>query len=228
MSTTPAIQASPPVWQDHVGLSQWVIRLLYAQIFVNAASVASGYFELRMLHDFSIGRYISRDEVLALAHINDLRQAYLALASSLVSLLTALLILRWIYRSFLNAASLQVKAMRFSATSAVLWFFVPLVNLWKPFQAMKELWTLAKDCGGAASENGSGYLPLWWALWILAGVLATWSMRLQFHSATLDDLQLAGVAGISSDVVSIPLSMVFMVVVRELDQMLARCHNARQ
>src|SRR3954463_16165575 len=74
---------------------------------------------------------------------------------------------RWIYRARANAHALS-HDMTISPGWAVGWYFVPIANLFKPYQAMREIW-YASSFGG---EDGPvGLLPLWWALWLAGSVL---------------------------------------------------------
>lgn len=45
-----------------------------------------------------------------------------------------------IYRANLNARALGAQGMRFSPGWTVGWFFVPVMNLFRPFQAVREVW----------------------------------------------------------------------------------------
>jgi len=46
----------------------------------------------------------------------------------------------WEYRSFNNLSALEARNLEFSPGWAIGWWFVPFANLFKPFQAMRELW----------------------------------------------------------------------------------------
>lgn len=45
----------------------------------------------------------------------------------------------WIYRVSYNSRILSSENMRFGPGWAVVWFFIPIANLWKPYQVLKEL-----------------------------------------------------------------------------------------
>ncbi|WP_081622654.1 DUF4328 domain-containing protein [Thioalkalivibrio sp. ALM2T] len=54
---------------------------------------------------------------------------------------------------------------RFDPTLSVVWYFVPILNIWKPYQALKEKILIL-------GFNSTGGLKLWWFLWLLSFALS--------------------------------------------------------
>jgi hypothetical protein len=62
-------------------------------------------------------------------------------------------------------------------------FFIPIVNLWKPYQAMREIWRGSDpdpniEC---SKVRVPWLLPGWWALYLIAGVCTYFIMRGSFR-----------------------------------------------
>ena len=75
---------------------------------------------------------------------------------------------RWTYFLSQNAHIVSGRSMRFTPTWAVAWYFIPLANLWKPYQAMKEI-SRALDTGEFQDRRQSRrptVLPIWWIFWV--------------------------------------------------------------
>jgi hypothetical protein len=53
----------------------------------------------------------------------------------------------WIYRANSNARQLGATDMQFSPGWSVGWYFIPIANLWKPYQAMCEIWRASRRTG---------------------------------------------------------------------------------
>ena len=89
------------------------------------------------------------------------------IALTVLDLIFLVTLLIWIHRlsSRLRAQS-EIK-MRYTPGWAVGWFFVPVANLFMPFQAVKEIWTVVHR----GTSRGSWILGLWWGLWLLSGPL---------------------------------------------------------
>jgi Domain of unknown function (DUF4328) len=86
-----------------------------------------------------------------------------------------------VYRAHRNIEALGVTKLRFSHKWAIIWWFIPIFNLWKPFLVMKEIWKesdpeMPKQTG--KMWNGKEYallFLLWWISnclsWILSGIV---------------------------------------------------------
>lgn len=212
--------------RDTSRLTRWVLRLLYLQIFVGAVSVVSGVFEFLMLQEFDSALYGSREQMMAEANANDIRQGFVAVLSAMVLVVAGIAILRWIYFANLNAARMSGREMKFTPAWSVAWYFIPVANMWKPYQAMKEIWLVSAACGSDMLAKVPSYLNGWWFLWLFTGFLGNVAMRLSLEPKTMGDLLFTSVVGIASDVAAIPLSMVFMMIVKDIAQLQDKCHEA--
>lgn len=123
----------------------------------------------------------------------------------------------WIYRIASNTRfSVGPRYMDFTPGWAVGWYFIPFANLWKPYQSMKELWTLnfAKD--PAYPAEASLLLPLWWLLWLAWNGVSNVAGRMTWGAKTFEQESSASVANIVSDSIGIPLCLVFLFIVHRL------------
>lgn len=75
---------------------------------------------------------------------------------------------RWTYFLSQNAHIVNGHSMRFTPTWAVSWYFVPLANLWKPYQAMKEIARAfdSDDPQDLRQLRRPVVLPIWWIFWV--------------------------------------------------------------
>lgn len=92
----------------------------------------------------------------------------------LAALATAVVVSRWIYRANSNARALGARGMAFTPGGAVGWYFVPIANLWKPYQAMREIWKASAGPLGWQRRPVSALLPCWWLLAIVGPSTAGW------------------------------------------------------
>jgi hypothetical protein len=101
---------------------------------------------------------------------------YLAYFAAMV--LSLVMVSRWIYRAHANLRDMGIEGLEFTPGWAVGCYFVPFVNLIKPFQAMRELWT---TCHGEDDRFG-GEAPyevkVWWGAWIVGNILSSVSLRI--------------------------------------------------
>ncbi|MDE0032024.1 MAG: DUF4328 domain-containing protein [Deltaproteobacteria bacterium] len=92
----------------------------------------------------------------------------------LAALTTAVAVSRWIHRANSNARALGARGMAFTPGGAVGWYFVPIANLWKPYQAMREIWKASAGPLGWQRRSVSALLPCWWLLAIVGPSTAGW------------------------------------------------------
>ena len=79
--------------------------------------------------------------------------------SALLFLISAVFVGMWIYRAHANLRDANVEGTTITPGWAVGWFFVPFASLFKPFEAMRELWN-ASD--GTDSRLAPDQMKIWW------------------------------------------------------------------
>jgi len=69
-------------------------------------------------------------------------------------------------------------------------FFIAILNLWKPYQAMRSLWRSSHSVNRPEYQESTWVLPSWWTLWLISSFIgnATWRMQMG-GSHTLQDYQ---------------------------------------
>jgi hypothetical protein len=169
--------------------------------------------EYRLLQAIAAGQFDSDAEMTAAARANDLRQGIIGVAYIVLLLATSVLVLAWIYGGNRNAHALGATGMRFTPCWAVGWYFIPIFNLWKPYQAMKEIWKASADPGNWQAQPRSALLPWWWFLWIVSCIVANAMFRYTLKAEELDELINASGISIASDALDIPLDLILIAII---------------
>lgn len=192
----------------------WVVRLLWLGILIDAIAVLSGLSELCLLSDVESGSY--NYDLVAAADRNDLRQGAIGVVQLILWLAQAVMILAWIRLANKNARLLGAKDMEFTPGWAIGWYFIPIANLWKPYQAMAEVWRASSGSPNWKSSETSGSLPGWWVAWLAANVLGRLSFKLTMKAQEIPELKNASIATAAADVASIVLCVLFLEIVRQV------------
>ncbi|MCB2072321.1 MAG: DUF4328 domain-containing protein [Novosphingobium sp.] len=100
------------------------------------------------------------------------------LLAALVSLASFVVIGIWIYRAHANLWSASGEGLQFKPGWAIGWYFIPIANLFKPFQAMRELSASSHGYADRYGDAPQGELPSWWAGWIAGNALSMVSLRI--------------------------------------------------
>ena len=100
-----------------------------------------------------------------------------------VSCVAGVAFLMWFYRAHANLRPLGVPDLQYSPGWAVGWFFVPLLNVVKPYHVAKEIYSALDSHGNPRglkarkANRGIWRLRVWWITWITANVLSFLAYR---------------------------------------------------
>ncbi len=141
-------------------------------------------------------------------------------------LVTATAFLMWLHRVRRNLPALGAEGLRFTPGWAVGWWFVPIMNLFRPFQIMSETWR-ASDPGAVGGDWPSARrTPLigwWWALLLVGGGFGNFA-NFVATVAFLDrpgvsDLLIAKSAGVAvSDGLILVATILAALIVRDINR----------
>jgi hypothetical protein len=175
--------------------------------------------EYRLLSDFENGVYVSQDLALADADASDVRQSVVGIVQIVVLLLSGILILKWIHRANYNAHQLGSADMTFTPGWSIGWYFIPFANLWKPYQAMKEIWKISCNPDSPEAQPISSLLRWWWFFWIVSGALGNASFRLALKAEEISELITVNVVTQLSDAIAIPLCLILLPIITRIYEM---------
>jgi hypothetical protein len=203
-------------FKDASSLTNWVRYMLYAQIVVAVIAIGSNFLEYQLLSDYQNGVYTSQELAVADGEASDQRQQMVALVYLAVFIVSGFLILRWIHRSNYNARQLGAKEMAFTPGWSIGYYFIPILTLWKPYQAMKEIWKASHNPSDWQSEKTSSLLGSWWFLWIVTNMLGQAVFRMSTRAEELPELMNLNLISQASEVLSIPLALVTLSIVNRV------------
>jgi hypothetical protein len=188
-----------------------------------AVSLWSGWLEIDLLQRAASGDVVSVVE----ASASDSRQAFLGGLYIVAFILAGATFLRLILLSSKNARALGAAGMQFTPAWAVGWYFVPVMSIWKPYQAMKEIFKAShpdfdKDWDQAPTP---AILPVWWTVWVIVNTLGQAIFRFTLRAESIDELLVSSWLTLVSDAMDLPLGVVAMVVVAKLQTLQSEKHR---
>ena len=194
--------------------ANWTCFVLVVLGVLVVASFASTILELQLIQEIKDGGFVSEQQI----DSNDDRQRAIAILSLLAYGAVVIATFIWIFRSSKNLDVFGLQDRRFSPGWAVGWWFVPFMNLVRPYQVMKEIWEGSHPQNSSAqleqgnSVHNSGLLSGWWAGLILSGVLGNVVLRLALNTESLDQLILV-------DLLTLVVGFWFFVLVTQITAM---------
>jgi hypothetical protein len=172
-----------------------------------------------LLSDIAQYQLVQSPYTPAEASSNDDRQSIVAVIF-LVSVITTIIVFgRWIYLANRNSRALGATGMEFTPGWAVGWYFVPIFTLWKPFQAMREIWKTSKNPLQWQSERTNPILGWWWFAWIISNMLGQVSFRMTMRADDVATLSAATTVGIVEDISFIFLTCLALTLVTRISRM---------
>ncbi|MEN9361585.1 MAG: hypothetical protein RL095_3120 [Verrucomicrobiota bacterium] len=88
-----------------------------------------------------------------------------------VGLVTTYVFIVWLHRAHRNLRALGAAELQFTPGWVLAWYFIPVFNFWKPYQAMHELWQASHQPGDWKKVPVPGLLSAWWGLWLLSWLI---------------------------------------------------------
>ena len=196
----------------------WTRGLLFAIAAMSLIAILSGLLQASLLSHAAGGVGVSPSD----ASANDARQQIIGLLQVALLLCTAVAFPIWFYRAHKNLPSLGATDLKYSPRWAAGGFFVPFLNLVRPFQVMREVWhgsnpaTVRVETDSSFSLSGlhrdDRTPPLvgwWWGLFLISNFVGNIAGRLAFRTnPTISDLQAMTWAQIFSDILDVPSAII--------------------
>ena len=178
--------------KDPNNLSKILVVFLWIFLVVNVLGIITDASTISVYNEILNGGTISDQK----ANEYDQRETLLGIVWLLSFLVCGVIFLKWIYRANANCKGFGADDMKFTPGWSIGWYFIPIMNFFKPFKAMEEIWLVSHKgpdkwqiIEDAAKEHSEKkILNLWWALWIGSFILGQQSSRLYNDAEDLDAL----------------------------------------
>jgi len=157
----------------------------------------------------------------------DFKEAFLPsdVATTIVGLLQfiffiilGITFLRWIHRTNKNIGALSGVQLRFTSGWSVGWYFIPIANLFKPYQAMKELWYVSHK----NESTTDSLLNRWWFLWIISNFVGRLAFKLIMLANDSESYMTSTIAYMVSDGLDLMLNIVALILVTRIGMAYSR------
>jgi hypothetical protein len=184
--------------------AHWTIVLLTVSAVLDLVAVVSSAAQVSLINRVVAGGTISE----AAAVANDAGQQLLGILQIIVLVVTVVAFLRWLSRSYRNLPALGVTHPSFTPGWAIGAWFVPFMNLVRPYQIVKELW------GTSEPTHSAALLGWWWAAWLISGFIGQAVFRLSLRATQPSELLTLSYLTLISDAVSVVAAILAVKVVR--------------
>ena len=191
-----------------MGLTKILKVLLALGAIVAVVSMSSLFMQAELLKHESISK--------AEAEANDSREQMIGFIQVGLYLLTAIFFGCWIVRANKNVRALGADGLRITPGWAVGYFFIPMANLWRPYQAMKDLWLASHNPSSWSTALIGIIVPIWWTLWLLSIFSGQIAFRMTLHAITLDQIKSCANVQLITEFIEILLCLVAIALVSQI------------
>lgn len=206
-----------PSFTDLTGLTRWVKYVLYTLAVITAVAVFFDFLQFKLISDLDNGLFYSEEAFFDAAQASDNRQQNIGLLYLAVFLFSAILIGRWIYFANQNAHHLGYQNMQFTPGWSVGWSFIPIANLWKPYQVMQEIWVASSYHQKEDAEVSPPPLGWWWFLWLTSNISSRIAASVLLKAETIETFKLATFLSIFSDFFWLILCLTLLNVINKIN-----------
>lgn len=214
--------------------SRLVIGVFVAVIVISVVAVVSDVGVVWFLLSAVEGQEFDT----ATAYQIDQRQSIIGSVQTGLNLLSAVLFLVWFYHSEKHLEIMGVGGMRYSPKWAVGGFFVPLLNLVRPYQVMADVWAGSQYASTAEDRRTWietpfwSFVGAWWVLFLLMRTIGSWANSMLTNAYSIAGLIDAMWAVTAADFIVIPAAAVTLALVRRITRLQEEAeshwHPARQ
>ena len=200
IATANAVGVSEPImkgYRDPGWISFFMILFTVLLLIMNVVAIPGNIIERDVLLKMQAGAYETEEEMTTAAHTSDTIQAMIGLTSLLLACIISITFFTWTYRIVKNAHCITYRPLRYGPGWAVGYYFIPILNLFRPFQALSDAHRVSKNPSDWVAAPGSSLLGWWWAMFLLSkiagqilGQLTKAAMRVTAEGLRIDALLL--------------------------------------
>jgi len=198
-------------------VARWTICLLLACLALEAATITFGVSDRGGLVRLAAGGALLPDEAAATAA----RDRALVLLKLVLFTGAGIAWLLWVHRTYGNLSLVGSKRSRFTRRWAVSYWFIPLINLVRAYQVMKDLWLRSDSLNDRDAYDrlpAPAYLTGWWGLSVTRAVLGVPITLMARDARTHIELINATDLGMLVNAVGVIAGVLAIKVVREIDR----------
>ncbi|MDB4297350.1 DUF4328 domain-containing protein [Flavobacteriaceae bacterium] len=193
-------------------------KILISIILVlDVISMLSSYMQLNLLNAFQEGQTVTDSQISS----NDSREQIIGVLYAVFYITSAITFLNWFKRAYYN---LNVRAgSQYTNSQSLYAWFIPYVNLYRPYQIMKEMWETTSQqvinkSNNKNKKNNSLIISAWWFLWVFSSFIGRYILRNLFKENTINDLINTTIADILAGLIGVALAIITYIMIDKYSQ----------
>ena len=201
-------------------ITKLVICVLIVEVVVELIVITSDYSEIRLMNSV-LNNELEYSEKLSQIEVNDYRVSIISTIEFPILILSSILFFYWFYKAYRNLESLGALGLTFNPKWVVAYFFIPFLCLWKPYEALKEIWKVSDPYNTSEgymwrSVKVSPVLALWWITFVLSNMTGTLLLTGSFRTETLEEWMRLDMQDIAASIVIIISDVILIYIIKKI------------
>jgi hypothetical protein len=190
--------------------------LLLTCLVLDLAGIASGLSQRALLLRIAGGEQLAPGE----AQANDVRHAGIGKLQVAAFILTAVCWLIWQARAYGNLRLVGTAKSRFTQGWSIGYWFVPFINLVRPYQIIADLWTRSEsqNTERATVPSAPSAVSLWWGGYLVTAFVGRLVLSMSQDSTTIESLRTVTDLGMAQDALGVLSALLAIRVVASIDR----------
>jgi Domain of unknown function (DUF4328) len=177
------------------GRARWAIGALVATVVSNLAAIGADVLTIDLMGHALAGDELRQSSLEA----DDLRQTLSATAQFAALIAAAVFFIRWFNRAHESLRALGAQP-RYKDWWAIVGWFVPILNLWRPKQIANDIWrgtdpTVRSMSLVISATRVPLLLGVWWVAWLVSGSLTQGAARVWWDTTTSEEAAILALIG---------------------------------
>ncbi len=201
--------------KDNSGRAKTVVTSFYVFIPVTLLAIALGIYNYQNYGDYALG---TDDNIIIML------QGLVGLGQVVINIVLIVVFINWFRRAYANLHRMGIGYLSHTDLHAAWCWFVPILNLFRPYQIMSEIWSetqhQVKKLNDAFQVNTTnGFIGAWWALYLISRFVSNYATRKSFQSYSIEDLENSALLTIISDLLHLISAILALMVVKKISGM---------
>jgi Domain of unknown function (DUF4328) len=189
---------------------------------VTLITIVSDFMQVNLLNSFKSG--IEDTEA---ATANDTRVSAIAIGNLVVNICCIIFFILWFRRAYNNLHLTQEVNMLYTEGWAAGAWFVPFINLVRPYQIMNEIWNKTQEATkNLLSFKNSSLVGWWWAVYLISRFISNIASKVFDDDSSIDSLLTATYAQIFSNCIEVCSIIITIIMVKKIATMEAKFYES--
>jgi Domain of unknown function (DUF4328) len=191
-------------------------------LVITLVTIVSDFMQANLLNSFKSG-FQDADAATA----NDTRVYALNIGNLVVNICGIVFFILWFRRAYYNLHLTQEVNLLYTEGWAAGAWFVPFINLVRPYQIMNEIWNKTQGATkNLLSFKNSSLVGWWWAVYLISNIISNIANRAFNDDSTIDTLLTGTYVQIFSNCIEVCSIIITIILVKKTAAIEAKLYGS--